>query len=280
MAVHAGADVFTEDYAKIPFLPKLTGNPGDVDWRAKGAVTPVKNEGDCDSSWAFAVTGLVEGYSTIHGGILRNLSEQQLLDCTGSGSSCNGGSPVSALERLVESGGIAATNTYPYTAREGTCKSVAPVATIPGVGRVPDETSLANYVAQGPVLALVDDSGAFALYKSGIFNGPCGRRPTRAVLIVGYTSDHWTVKNSLGASWGAQGYIFIARGKNLCGIADHALAVSNDPLPPPQPLPPPLPPPPPTGDALAIPTLGAWTLGLLGIAVALFGLLRLRRRSD
>ena len=235
-AVPACAVVFTTDYDRVTVLPALTGNPADKDWRTKGAVTPVKNEGSCDASWAFAVSGLVEGDHQIRSGMLFALSEQELLDCTDSGSACGGGSPVAALRTLIARGGLAATATYPYTARLGTCKASTPVATIPGVGRVPigDEVSLQNYVARGPVLALID-AELLDGYRGGIFTGPCGHNPTQAVLIVGYTADYWIVKNSRGASWGAQGYIYMARHQNICGIANFALAVSDDPLPGPAP---------------------------------------------
>ena len=98
-AISAGAVVSTTDYDRLTVRPPLTDTPGDVDWRSKGMVTPVKNEGACDASWAFAVTGLVEGDHQIRTGQLFSLSEQELLDCTGSGSGCSGGSPVAALER-------------------------------------------------------------------------------------------------------------------------------------------------------------------------------------
>jgi C1A family cysteine protease len=272
VAASASAVVFTWDYSQITVLPALTGTPGDKDWRQVGAVTPVKNEGQCDTSWAFAVTGLVEADHKIRtAGALFSLSEQELLDCTPAPSGCGGGSPVAALETLVAKGGLAASASYPYTARQGTCKTFTPVATIPGAGRVPpgDEVSLQNYVARGPVLALVDASPAFNSYKGGIFNGPCGANPTQAVLIVGYvgnsgSGDYWIVKNSLGASWGSQGYIYMARHQNLCGIANFALAVSNDPLPP------------PPRPAAPTPILGAWGVGFLLLGLAAAGVLRLR----
>jgi hypothetical protein len=190
-AVSAGAVVFTTDYDRLTVLPALTDTPGDQDWRSKGAVTPVKNEGACDASWAFGVTGLVEADHFIRAGQLFSLSEQELLDCTGSGSGCGSGSPIAALRTVIAKGGLAKAASYPYTAREGTCKVIIPVATIPGAGRVPpgDEVSLQNYVSRGPVLALVNASAAFDSYKSGIFNGPCSdNNPTQAVLVVGYAT--------------------------------------------------------------------------------------------
>jgi len=266
-AFSAGAVIFTFDYGRLTVLPALTGNPGDKDWRAIGAVNPVKNEGSCDSSWAFAVTGLVEADNKIRNNSnLLNLSEQELLDCTGAGSSCSGGSPVSALRTVIDRG-LARTSDYPYTARKGSCRAFTPVATIPGAGRVPpgDEVSLQNYVALGPVLAVVNASDAFNAYKGGIFAGPCSDSdPTQAVLIVGYDADSWIVKNSLGVIWGTQGYIRMARNQNLCGIANFAIAVSDDPLPAPLAAPAPT------------PTLSASAVGLLLLGVAALGLVMMR----
>ena len=259
-ALGASAAVDTTDYDRLHVLPALTGNPGDQDWRVRGAVTPVKNEGDCDASWAFGVTELVESDHAIRTSTLLFLSPQELLDCTGAGSGCSGGSPISALRTVIAKGGLATAASYPYTATMGACKASTPAATVPGAGLVPpgDEVSLQNYVARGPVLALIDDSDpAFDAYRGGIFTGPCGSGPpTRAVLIVGYTSDYWVVKNSLGPSWGSQGYIFMARHQNLCGIDNYALAISSDPLPAP-PVP-------------AIPALSPWAVAsLLGCFLAL-----------
>src|SRR5215472_12072678 len=79
VAISAHAVVFTTDYDRLTVLPALTVSGGDVDWRSKGTVTPVKNEGSCDASWTFAVTGLVEGYHQIRTGQLLSLSEQELL---------------------------------------------------------------------------------------------------------------------------------------------------------------------------------------------------------
>jgi cathepsin L len=266
-ALSASAVVDTVDYDRLALLPALTGNPGDQDWRAHGAVLPVKNEGDCDASWAFAVAGLVESNDFIRTGTLKNLSTQELLDCTGSGSGCSGGSPISALRTVIAKGGLASAAAYPYTARQSSCRATPAMATIPGAGRVPpgDEVSLQNYVARGPVLALVNDQDpAFDSYHGGIFSGPCGSdAPTRAVLIVGYTTDYWIVKNSRGTTWGVQGYIYMSRDHNTCGIANFAIAVSNDPLPAPIVLP--------------VPALSASAVAFLALALAGLGLIKLRR---
>ena len=274
VALPASAAVSTTDYDRLTVLPALTSNGGDVDWRAKGAVT--QNEGSCDASWAFGVTGMVEGDHVIQAGQLFALSEQELLDCTGAASGCRGGSPIAALRTVIAKGGLATTASYPYTARQGACHVLTPVATIAGAGRVPpgDELSLQNYVARGPVLALVDASAAFDSYKGGIFTGPCSdQNPTQAVLIVGYTTGgggYWIVKNSRGSSWGAQGYIYMARGTNLCGIANFAIAVSDDPLPSPA-VP---------ASPVAAPALTAWASGILLLGVAALAFAALRNNTN
>jgi hypothetical protein len=278
-AFSAGAVVFTTGYDHVTVLPVLASGPASQDWRPHGAVTPVKNEGECDASWAFAVTGLVESNDFIRTGRLFSLSEQELLDCTGSRSGCGGGSPIDALRTLVAKGGLTNEAAYPYTARAGICKVSIAVATIPGAGRVPpgDEVSLKGYVAQGPVMALIDASQpSFDSYTGGVYHERACRTysPTRAVLIVGFGTsngqDYWIVKNSQGTLWGARGYILMSRNyNNNCGIASFALAVSNDPLPP------------PTAPAIPpIPTLSAWALGFLLLGFAALGLLTLRRHTD
>ncbi|HJU21638.1 MAG TPA: C1 family peptidase [Casimicrobiaceae bacterium] len=270
-AISASGVVFTTDYDRMTVLPVLSGNPADQDWRVHGVVTPVKNEGPCDASWAFAVTGLVEGDSAIRTGSLSSLSEQELLDCTDSGSACTGGSPIAAMRTLIARGGLATEAAYPYKAVAGICKATTAIATIPGAGRVPpgDEVSLQNYVDRGPVLALINESPAVDSYRGGIFTGPCNAtNPTQAVLIVGYATnagvDYWIVKNSLGPSWGASGYIYLVRHENICGIANFAVAVSNDPLPA------------PIAPAVPTPTLNQWGTGLLLVGVAALASLSLR----
>jgi len=268
-AVSAGAVVDTTGFDQLRVLPALAGNPADKDWRVLGAVTPVKDEGGCDASWAFAVTELVESDHFIRMGTLLSLSPQELLDCTDLGSGCNGGSPIGALQTVIAKGGLAKATDYPYTAMVAACKATTTAATIPGAGRVPpgDEVSLQHYVALGPVLALIDDSDAsFSTYQGGIYTGPCSdSHPTHAVQIVGYgtngSRDYWIVRNSIGTSWGSFGYIFMARHQNICGIANYAVAISNDPIPP----------------LIAVPTLSPWAVAFLLFGLLALGVMKLRR---
>jgi len=213
----------------VVVLPEV--NAGSVDWRTKGAVTPVKDQGQCGSCWAFSTTGSVEGAHQIKSGSLVSVSEQQLVDCSGAegNQGCNGGLMDYAFEYIIKNKGLTTEASYPYTARDGTCKSSTPAVTISSYKDVThnSEAQLLAAVTQQPVsVAIEADQSGFQFYKSGIFSGPCGTQLDHGVLAVGYgtqgTTDYWIVKNSWGTSWGAQGYIMMARGKGkegLCGIA-------------------------------------------------------------
>jgi cathepsin L len=199
----------------------ISGLPNDIDWRTSGAVTAVKNQGQCGSCWAFSATGAMEGYSKTKKGSLPNLSEQQLVDCAGSQGNhgCGGGWPSSAI-KYAQGKGSASQSSYPYTGRDGSCKTAAAVFTPPGSRTGTGESTLAAQLANFPVSIALDASGGFQSYKSGTFNGPCGTQLNHAVLAVGYNAGTWFVKNSWGTGWGSSGYIYMARGKNLCGLSN------------------------------------------------------------
>jgi C1A family cysteine protease len=207
---------------------------GDVDWVSKGAVTPVKNQGQCGSCWAFSTTGSVEGATQISSGILVSLSEQQLVDCAGAegNQGCNGGLMDNGFEYIIKNGGLDTENDYAYKARSGLCNSQkaknkhSPISSYKDVQQG-SETDLMTALQKGPVsIAIEADQSGFQFYSGGVFSGRCGTKLDHGVLLVGAgtdgSDDYWKVKNSWGASWGEEGYIRLARGKNMCGLANSA----------------------------------------------------------
>jgi len=214
-------------------LSGLFTTPSSVDWTTKGAVTGVKNQGQCGSCWAFSTTGSVEGAVEIKTGRLTSLSEQELVDCSQAEGNmgCNGGLMDYAFEYIISNGGICSESEYPYVGETGTCQtSCAKVSTITSYQDVAQnsESALEAAVVLGPVsVAIEADQAGFQFYSSGVFSGTCGTNLDHGVLAVGYGElsgqKYWKVKNSWGSSWGMSGFILMAKDISSpygqCGIA-------------------------------------------------------------
>ncbi|XP_063147040.1 procathepsin L-like [Candoia aspera] len=210
--------------------------PDSVDWRAKGYVTEVKDQGECGSCWSFSATGALEAMHFKKTGKLVSLSEQNLIDCSvNQGTSgCEGGWMHEAFEYVQKQGGINSEKSYPYDGKDDYSCRYDPENSVTGCSSVGliltgDEEGLQQAVGTvGPVSVAVDArSSEFHFYKSGIFKNPWLGDPylTHAVLMVGYNSSgskYWILKNSWSSSWGDQGYMFLAQGSNQCGIANMA----------------------------------------------------------
>ncbi|KAJ4730456.1 Cysteine proteinase [Rhynchospora pubera] len=211
--------------------------PDSIDWREKGAVVEVKDQGSCGSCWAFSTVASVEGINKIVTGDLISLSEQELVDCdTYYNQGCNGGLMDYAFEFIISNGGIDSEEDYPYKGIDDRCDTNRKNAKVVSIDSyedvaVNDESSLQKAVANQPIAVAIEAGGrAFQLYSSGIFTGSCGTELDHGVTAVGYGSengkDYWIVKNSWGSSWGEEGYIRMERNyksaTGKCGIAMEA----------------------------------------------------------
>uniref|UniRef100_A0A023FWK4 Putative cathepsin l-like cysteine proteinase b n=1 Tax=Amblyomma parvum TaxID=251391 RepID=A0A023FWK4_AMBPA len=211
--------------------------PKTVDWRKKGAVTPVKNQGQCGSCWAFSTTGSLEGQHFRKSGKMVSLSEQNLVDCSTSfgNNGCEGGLMDNAFKYIKANKGIDTEQSYPYNGTDGTChfnrSDVG--ATDTGFVDIPegDEHLLKKAVATvGPISVAIDASHqSFQFYSEGVYDEPecSSENLDHGVLVIGYGTkdgqDYWLVKNSWGTTWGDEGYIYMTRNKeNQCGIASSA----------------------------------------------------------
>jgi len=204
--------------------------PATVDWVKAGAVTPIKNQGQCGSCWAFSTTGGIEGANFLKNHVLSSFSEQELVDCSGAegNQGCDGGLMDDGFD-FVEKSGLCFESAYPYKGTDGTCKSSSctskvKVTTYTDIAKG-STSDLMSAAAQRPISIAVDANMFWQMYTGGIFNHRCNaNKLDHGVLLVGYTSgESWKVKNSWGTGWGEEGYIRLkGTDANTCGLANSA----------------------------------------------------------
>eukprot|EP00698_Gefionella_okellyi_P005486 TRINITY_DN15017_c0_g1_i1.p1 TRINITY_DN15017_c0_g1~~TRINITY_DN15017_c0_g1_i1.p1 ORF type:complete len:344 (+),score=50.60 TRINITY_DN15017_c0_g1_i1:56-1033(+) len=216
----------TSSFVKAETVPS-NDIPAAWDWTNQGAVTPVKNQGQCGSCWAFSTTGNVEGQWFLTHKNLPSLSEQQLVDCDKTDDGCSGGLPSNAYEYIMGAGGLMSEDAYPYTAVDGNCvfqasQVISKVANWTAIST--DETVIAQETYERGPLSIGINAEWMQFYSRGV-SDPLWCDPKKldhGVLIVGYGTDgssgYWKIKNSWGPEWGEQGYYRIIRGKGKCGL--------------------------------------------------------------
>lgn len=213
--------------------------PSSIDWRDKGVVNEIKDQGQCGSCWAFGTVQACESAYAISYGTLNSCSEQEIVDCCEYCSGCDGGVECVTLDYILrlQDGLLMSEEDYPYKFFQQRCAydKTKGINKIKGYinGEKGDEENLKLLISQGVCDIGIDASRfSFQLYSGGIYDEPaCSSTALdHAVGLVGYGSmndqDFWIVRNSWGTSWGERGYIRMSRNKNnQCGVATDPLQV-------------------------------------------------------
>jgi C1A family cysteine protease len=207
--------------------------PSEYDWKSKGKVTPVNDQGQCGSCWDFSATETIESVYAIAGHSLTPLSEQQILDCDTSGQDqgCNGGFPYGAYQYVITAGGIETSADYPYTAESSSCQFnnghiSAKIQKWEYVTQSKSEPAMQSFLYAHSPLSVCVDAEIWQDYNGGVISTDdnCGTSIDHCVQATGWSNQNntkvWNVRNSWGASWGESGYIYLEMGHDVCGVAE------------------------------------------------------------
>jgi len=225
------------DKSLKPYTPidvEKVNAPTSFDWRTKNAVTPVYNQQQCGSCWAFSITENIESMWYLAGNTLTSLSMQQVVDCDTSDDGCNGGDPPTAYQYVISAGGLDTYSSYPYTAQDGSCQFsqsnvAAHISNWAYATQSENEDNMVAYLYQNGPLSICVDAESWQYYSGGVImkGSGCGNSLDHCVQAVGYSvsssgTPYWIVRNSWGTDWGLNGYLYVERGQNVCGIAQEA----------------------------------------------------------
>jgi C1A family cysteine protease len=208
-----------------------------INWVERGATTPVKNQGQCGSCWAFSTTEQIESDTFLATGVLNVLAPQQIVSCDTVDLGCNGGNPINAYSYVSNAGGVEFSKDYPYTSgttqANGVCsfnakdiaKNTAPTGYTLISSKPTQEKNMLTQIEKSPMSVCVDAT-LWQTYQSGIITvaSQCGTSIDHAVQAVGYNAEenYWIVRNSWAADWGENGYVYVEAGHNVCGISHEA----------------------------------------------------------
>jgi len=233
------------DFKTVPGAVGVEIIPGDVpesfSWVTQGKTTPVKDQMQCGSCWAFSATEGIESAWLLANNSQLILSPQQIVSCDTVDQGCNGGDLPTAFA-YVKSKGIETDADYPYTSGNGdtgTCKfkeadvkvQITGFEYVVKDGRKNDSILATGSYAHGP-LSICVDASSWQTYSSGIVKRNCGVDIDHCVQLVGWgiqeKTEYWIVRNSWNTDWGLEGYIWIEKdsGKDLCGITTEATWVT------------------------------------------------------
>jgi len=216
---------------------KVGANPTTpIDWVAKGKTTPVKDQGQCGSCWAFSATETVESALLMAGVKVSPLAPQEIVDCDSADQGCGGGYPQEAMGWVKQQGGQDTEACYPYTAQDGTCASsqctpfhnidtVIPVST--------NEQETYNALAKYGPLSICADASSWSNYDGGVVTADqCGSDVDHAIQLTGYSPNqggYWIVRNSWGTDWGNKGFIYLQYGHDTCDMTYQTTAATAKP---------------------------------------------------
>ena len=229
-----------------PPAPLTTALPPVFDWRTSQGLTPIRNQEQCGSCWAFATVGVVESTIKIHDGVTTDLSEQWLVSCNNSGWSCDGGwfaydyfhhatDPCGGMGAVLEAD-------FPYTATDAQCQCPYPHsylidswAYVGSSNDVPSVTAIKQAIMEhGPVGCAVYVGDALKAYTGGVFNANESGEINHAVVLVGWNDNQgangvWFLRNSWGPWWGEDGYMRIEYGCSQIGYGANFVRYASTP---------------------------------------------------